>query len=171
MTKAIEKTAYHEAGHAVASYFHHIPFSSITIIPEEDCLGCLKHPEPKNPFHEFDDITLKKADWIEKMILVRLTGQIAEWKFANRHNWKGSGEDWHWAIEEASLLMGGGEVLQKYMDYMWARAKTLFNVPWCWTAIEAVAKELLIRKKMENRLTRKIIKKAISDYAQKRGGD
>jgi len=152
-----------------ASYLLHIPISYVTIIPDEDCLGHVKHPEPKNPFSEFDDISLKKADWMERMILVRFAGQVAEEKFANRQNWKGSGEDWHWGIEEASLLVGGGEILQKYVDYLWVRAKGLLNNnPWLWTAVEAVAKDLLIRKKMGSRLTRKIIRKAIDDYKVKR---
>lgn len=191
MRKKIERTAYHEAGHAVASYLLHIPISYVTIIPDEDSLGHVKNPLPNldpdkfdisreaverycrdgtSPFppelnrYHTENITLKIADWRERKILVSFAGQVAEGRFANRHNWIGSRDDWYSGIDTAKSLAGGGEILQKYVDYLWARAKTLFNLPWLWVAVEAVAKELLIRKKMGNRLTRKIIRKAIDDY-------
>jgi hypothetical protein len=160
MRKEIERTAYHEAGHAVASCHLHVAFSYITIIPEEDHLGHVKHPKLNNFDPECDN-SLRAVDRVERMILVLFAGQVAEWRFANRHNWRGSGEDWQHAVNLVSYLAGNNEVLQKYVDYLWARAKNLFDLPWLWTAVEAVAKELLIRKKMGSRLTRKIIKKAM----------
>lgn len=166
-TKKLKKTAYHEAGHAVASYELHIPFTYITIIPEEDSLGHVKHPELHNFNPEWDN-SLRVIDRAERMIICSFAGQVAEWKFSNRHNWKGSGEDWHRAIGLASHFVGNDEVLQKYVDYLWARAKTLFNAPWLWAAVEVVVRKLLTRKKMSNRLTRKIIRKAIDDYMMRR---
>jgi hypothetical protein len=167
MEKTIERTAYHEAGHAVASYYLHVALSSVTIIPEEDSLGHIKHPKLNNFEPEWDN-SLKVVDRAERMILVFFAGQVAEGRFANRHNWKGSREDWHEAVNMASYFAGNNEVLQAYVNYLWARAKTLFNLPWLWAAVEAVAKELLIRKKMGSRLTRKIIRKTIDDCYTKR---
>ena len=165
--KKIERTAYHEAGHAVASYHLRVAFSSLTIIPEEDSFGHVLHP--KSIFNNFEpewDNSLKVRDRAERMILVSFAGQVAEWRFTNRHNWRGSGEDWDKAVNLASYF-AGNEVLQKYVDYLWARAKTLFNLPWLWDAVESVAKELLIRKNMGKQLTRKIIRKAMDDYREK----
>ena len=169
MTKKIERTAYHEAGHAVASHHLRVAFSSITIIPKQDSSGHVMHP--KSIFNNFDpewDNSLRVVDRAERMILVLLAGQVAEAKFADRHNWMGSGEDWHTVIKLASYFVGSDEVLQAYVNYLWARAKTLFDLPWLWVAVEAVAKELLIRKKMGNRLTRSIIQKAIDDDFKRR---
>ena len=164
-SKRIERTAYHEAGHAVASYHLHVAFSFITIIPEEDSLGHIKHPKLNNFDPECDN-SLKIVDRTERRILVFFAGQVAERRFANRHNWKGSGGDWESAVNLASCLAGNNEVLQAYVNYLWARAKNLFDLPWLWAAVEAVANELLIRKKMGSQLTRKIIRKAMDDYRQ-----
>jgi hypothetical protein len=198
MRKKIERTAYHEAGHAVAFYHLHVPISYVTIVPDEDSLGHVKDPLPNfdpdkldisreaferhcrdgtspfppelNRYFTECNITLKTADWMERKILVSFAGPLAEQRFANRHNWIGSDrEDWRSGFDTASNLVEGGEILQKYVDYLWARAKGLLNNnPWLWAAVEAVVKELLIRKKMGSRLTRKIIRKAIDDYKVKR---
>lgn len=167
MSRKIERTAYHEAGHAVASYHLHVAFSYISITPDEDSWGHVKHPKLSNFKPEWDDSPIV-ADRIERMILTSLAGQVAEGKFANRHNWRGSGEDWQSVINLASYSAGDDEVLSTYVNYLWARAKALFNRPYLWAAVEAVAKELLIRKKMGSQLTRKIIRKAIDDH-YKRG--
>lgn len=165
MRKKIERTAYHEAGHAVASYYLHIAFTYATIIPEEDSSGHVLHPQ--SIFKKFEpewDNSLKAVDRAERIIIVSLAGEASERRFANRYDRKGSGEDWHHAVNLASYFAGNEEVLRAYVNYLWTRAKTLFNAPWLWAAVEAVAKELLVRKKMGTQLTRRIIWKAIDDY-------
>jgi hypothetical protein len=163
--KRLEATAYHEAGHAVACYHLHLRFTHVTIIPDDDSLGAIHHGKDyysKN-FDPESDNSLKTMDRIEREVISSLAGQAAEAKYRNRNNWKGSVSDWSKGVDFASRSAGGGEVLQKYVEYCWARAKALFNPPWLWYAVEVLARELLKDKKIGSRKARQIIKGAFDD--------
>lgn len=166
-TKELKKTAYHEAGHAVACYFLRIRFTNVTIVPEDNCLGCLKHSKDhhKNFNPEWDN-SRKVGDRIEKEVIVRFAGQIAEGLFMGKHIRKGSEHDRSSAIDLALYGVGEGEVLQTYINYLWARAKEQVRQPRFWAAVKALAAELLVRKKIGYRKAREIIERAEEEYIQ-----
>lgn len=85
--KRLEKTVYHEAGHAVMCYHLHVRFAYVTIIPEENCLRNVTYPESYfENFHPDYDNSPKVVARCEKRILVLMAGQVAEKLFSGRHN-------------------------------------------------------------------------------------
>jgi ATP-dependent Zn protease len=73
MSMKIERTAYHEAGHAVASYHLHVAFSYISITPDEDSWGRVKHPKLSNFKPEWDD---SPREQIAQETYLLLAGQV-----------------------------------------------------------------------------------------------
>jgi ATP-dependent Zn protease len=67
----IEKSAYHEAGHAVAAYALKRRFGKITIVPESDKLDSMTMPESN--WIDFDlvyDLKPKARNRIEADIII-----------------------------------------------------------------------------------------------------
>src|SRR5437899_2222762 len=94
-TRALEATAYHEAGHAVAAVEFNLGLRMATIEPEEDSLGHdhIGHPPAhcywdKEAFNEY-----RARRYAEAGIQMDFAGHIAECRFlgkrALRYTWSG----------------------------------------------------------------------------------
>jgi len=98
----LKKTAYHEAGHAVAACEYRRKFSYVTIAPEEDSLGHVLYQHLGKNFHpEYDEMSKVRAK-LEKAILISLAGHAAERIFSGKNNWLGSSNDIHSVVDYAS---------------------------------------------------------------------
>jgi ATP-dependent Zn protease len=122
--KALECTAYHEAGHAVMYFFQEIPFRRVMIIPSGDTLGSLHHyrlgRKPKERV-EIGFHTPRDRDRLEREIMCLLAGHAAERHFAGRANHRGSHSDHKTAVDLAFPTMHPKEV-QAYLRWLSIRA-------------------------------------------------
>ena len=81
VTKQLRATAYHEAGHAVAAEFFHVPYNSVSVVAnrEKGHLGIL-NTEPKQFNSYWGDLETK--DERERRVIVSFAGLAAEAKFS-----------------------------------------------------------------------------------------
>jgi hypothetical protein len=164
----IERTAYHEAGHAVAAYLRRLRFTSISIIPYRGTLG---HCE----FSEAPVIIDLNAHSIgharrrmETLIIVSLAGVVAECLLTGRHNWRGAHADLHDAARYASFVTGSDDELGAYVRWLWEHTKMLLGAPPCWLAIQQLAAVLIEDRRLGERRARAIIGEALKRGAPKR---
>ena len=170
ITRILESTAFHEAGHAIASVFLKIPFTRVTIIPNEAdmSLGHISHPcwyqrsiakwlsATGEPVSEEREAVLKMR--LEHECVMILCGGFAEKKLRGRRNLLGSGfdrameyssrgSDFDQFHDLASRACGMDEkVGRPYREYLTALAEALVKARW--TEIELLAAALLEKKTM-----------------------
>ena len=153
----LKRTAYHEAGHAVACYFLHFPFKYLTIEPEEDSLGHVKrfpHPKSFHPDYEGDTKTLNR---IEKNIIFCYAGSAAEFILTGKLKIGGESDAQN-ARDLADHYCGGPEETEAFLKWMWER--TINWVHFYWDAVEALAQELLKKRRLTSKEAEQIIEAA-----------
>ena len=158
--KKLEDTAYHEAGHAVARYLLGLRINHVTIIPEEGMLGHCDGGKGRRTFHPDINLNLRQRDYLEREVISTLAGGTAERRFGGQPNLKGSESDLHAAVDLASYVHGGGELLDAYVNYLWACAAAMWQVEWQWLAVKVLAAELLARRRIGGRKAREVIRGA-----------
>lgn len=137
---ALEVTAYHEAGHAIAAWRQRIAISSVTIKPGEDYSGRLLFGRSRTP--NLDEATDRARLWSERRIITALAGPIAQRKYrpSSVRGWHAR-EDYHVAADLALHIQGSGKLATAYLR--WLNVSTEALVSANWTHIEAVAAALL----------------------------
>lgn len=163
---ALQAVAIHEAAHAVFSVIGRVKFRYV-MIGFDDKVGATGHIElPSNhtiavAWYEDSDGNFKTwcsrtRGTIERHVLVCLVAAVAEERFTMDHLVvgdqlleSGGGKDYEDAQHMISLIHDG-EVATKYLEYMEARARVEVEVPSTWKKIEAVAEQLLLRKRLSN---------------------
>lgn len=162
----LERTAYHEAGHALVAYVERRRLRHVSIIPDEDTQGHCLSGKPPGDFHpDYDDGPRTRA-WLERAIAVSLGGAAAEEHLTGRHPKSGADEDWRRAIDSASYVTGSIEETEAYLNWLWIRTKALLKQPWYWAAVKALAAELLERRRIGERRARRIIRNAMSEHME-----
>jgi hypothetical protein len=139
------RTAFHEAGHAVAAWRAGARFRRATIVPDTDALGSVKH----FPFNRKFDPTLDEyvaRRRFEPLILALFAGVLAEKRHTGRrHNWVGASHDMDAVSRLTDYCAGlGNDERRHYFRWMQARAKAI--VEFEWPHIEAVANALLLHR-------------------------
>jgi hypothetical protein len=140
--------AHHEAGHAVMAINHGVKIKRASISKHQDSLGRVDHGRIfRNGDLEWNESPQTTAR-AERAILICLAGPYSQKRFAPRSRWRsqnyigfnGAGDFDH-VLDLTFRLHGNGEVAEKYLRYMEARAEGL--VACHWKEIEAVAQDLL----------------------------
>lgn len=165
VTKRLEATAYHEAGHAVVRFLVQLSFREVTIVPTDDTLGCISGGRVLNDFHPDWDDSPRVKSHLERHILSRYGGPLAERRFARQqgHRWQRnlSQGDCNQALDLAGYLpMGSMKETEAYLNWLWVRVEAMLEHHWA--AVEALAKELLAHRRVGYRRARQIIKEAIT---------
>lgn len=136
---------------------HGVRVRRASISPNQDSLGRIDHGRIfRNGDLEWNE-SPQAAARAERAILICLAGPFAQKRFAPRSRWRsqnyvgfdGSGHgigDFDCVVDLTFRLYGNGDVAQKYLRYMEARAEQL--VTHHWKEIEAVAQALLERETM-----------------------
>jgi len=161
---SLKLTAYHEAGHAVMAYWLRKRIRHVTVIPNSDdnTLGHFKQGKAPNFLRDADcDRSPKIRMELEKLAMVDLAGQAAEYLLTGRKHKAGSEEDNHHALNCLSYLTGSTEELEAYWNWLAIRAKATLKIPALWQAIQTLAVELLNKKYIGGRRAHQIIQEAI----------
>lgn len=156
----LERTAYHEAGHAVAAYSLRRKIIEVSIVPEPGLLGRVTHTLLKD-FHPDYDTRLSTLRKGEKEITFSLAGIIAQKRLTGRRDWTLGHIDITDALGIASNLMGDDKEAQRYVNKLWHKTEKLIYAPPRWAAVKALAAELLRCRKMSGRKARRIMFQAI----------
>src|SRR5262245_12780920 len=88
----LRATAYHEAGHAVASVKLRIRMKYATIVPSDEYLGLVRNEMP-SWWEEGMEYDPRFEKWLEKQSICTLAGGIAEQAFTGKTKSDGAGHD------------------------------------------------------------------------------
>jgi hypothetical protein len=155
----IQRTAYHEAGHAVAAYLRHWRFTGISIVPDRYTLG--------RCFFSQREIVLRTSRMretrarLETLIVISLAGPAAERLISGRTNRRGALDDVREAEAYASCVAGSEEELRAYMQWLWEFTNNLIGAEPHWSAVKALAAELVARGQVGERRAREVIRDAL----------
>ena len=151
--KALESTAHHEAGHAVAAYQLGQPIKSVTIIPDDDSSGSVS-TDPYFSGDEWDqlirvnseDISGGMQQRLENDVLVCLVGPAAQKRFNFFGYRKFHGEqDRKIAMNWLRLLEGDNQILGYYFRMFDLRARNFVQRSTNWGLICHLAETLLAK--------------------------
>lgn len=163
-TKALQRTAHHEAGHAVAAIHWEVRLVSATILPDAEAktLGEVHHHGSPLKGVEYDASTMNRPR-MERMVLVGLAGAAAERAFVKREGGRfrfaGSVPDYRHPHNILGYFIGSEEERSAYMNWLEVRATDFIAVSW--DEITAVARALLDRQTLRAKEMRRIVKDAI----------
>ncbi len=164
--ETLRRTAYHEAGHAVAAYVLRRRFTNLSIVEDEYTLGRVSfakhHPKFQPDVMSFDE----SRSQIERDVMISAAGDAAEFLLSGRHDWRGAHQDTQNAHDMASYLCGDPEEETAYVRWLWIRTQNLLRQPIHWRAIEVLAAALLEQERIGQKEARVIIRDAVSSYEE-----
>lgn len=157
--QARERTAVHEAGHAVLCCVLRVPFRRVTIKPRGDSAGRVvgrAWPASFRPDVSFGPHVARR---LEAEIMVLFGGYVAE----REHFGDEPGED-GWSadrekIADLILYLAGPEA-QRRVDEL--RARSLEHLRDTWPAVEAVARRLLEAETLKAPEVRRVYRAAMA---------
>ena len=145
-TTPIERTAYHEAGHATASFVLGVKFRLVTIVPDEESetLGRMLG----RPFRIKPDIelTARGEQIIREECTILLSGAIAEKHYSRRYSHTTANSDYSKAAQLASYMCGSTAEVLAYLKWIWTAAENRIHAPHNWPMVCALAQTLLESK-------------------------
>lgn len=162
---ALERTAYHEAGHAVACCELRLRFDYVTIVPNDKFKGRIYGTwvSPRSVQHlQNGALTLTARSYWERHLIMSLAGEVAAQAAAGCEDRVGSSADHLWAIDIAVRLCGDIEETNAYVAWLSRRTVNFITVPHRWRAVEAVAAALVIEKKIGARRCRRLVRETRS---------
>lgn len=158
----LERTAYHEAGHAVAAYSMRRRIRAVSIIPEGNTLGHNLYGKGLN-IQPDAGVDGRMRNEIERRVICVLAGWAVEARLNPRRRGIATGSnDLRHASDLASYVVGSAEELEAYSNWLWIRTKLLIALPYHWAAIEALAGELVTHKRLGERRVREVIETSLT---------
>jgi len=158
ITKALQSTAYHEAGHAVVAWREGIRVNSISIVPEKDSQGHTSHANPLRGLNlEWDDSD-KVRFRMERAIMVCLAGPLSQHKYCPKGFRKYHAQaDWEAATDLLTYMAPGLEYFSAYWNLLEVRTKAILEMEHIWQAVTFLATALLDKPMMKSKEIRAII--------------
>ena len=177
--------AYHEAGHAVVGVLLRWAIRDVSIVPDEQTIGRVRHPRRSElDYWLADEVKSQKAsaptlnervgiprsEWTAVQlrmrhrraridIAVRLAGLKAEARFTRASNVPGGGFDRREVLDLARQLASELSITaDRIIVRESARASRLLAANW--PCVEAVARALLVRDRLTGRQVRAIVNEA-----------
>ncbi len=162
-TKALESTAYHEAGHAFAAWRLGVRTTALSIVPDGDAKGFHAH---RTYFRSLDLVFLPHAydsspraqRRVENMALVCCAGPAAQRHFNPRgFRTYHAEDDWHQAVDLLLRKSENTEIVEAYFKLIELRAQNFVAGRWQWPLIECLAEALLKRQRLTGKEVRRVI--------------
>ena len=163
VSERLRRTAYHEAGHAVAGYLMRIRFTRVTIKDSRECLGSTQLVWSWGEWRpDMDDNFERVRDRMERFAVASLGGLTAELIITGCHDLDESEKD---ILDAAEVLekVSGGDQLDAYIETMRRKTDSLLSVPKNRIAVVALAESLLQKQTLRERDARSIIRSAIGE--------
>ena len=151
-------TAYHESGHAVVAISLGRQIKKATVnranLPTGGVrLGAVMFEKGRSK---------PTGDWLEDEVMILLAGMVAESRFTGRYCDQGASVD----LRAVDRLLDSRVRTERQMDKLRQRlinkTEHLLNEPAHATAVEVVAKELLLKGEVSGRLVRHHLNQAIA---------
>jgi hypothetical protein len=138
--KALKKTAFHEAGHAVEAFMLDVPFRSVTIRP----------------------------DWLMKRTQISLAGQIAEALHAGRRpaRYSHAADDDN-AVNRAVAMCSSTDECSAWINWLFIRTRNRLSLRHIWHAVEVLAASLIERETLDSKTACSIIRSSFSGFTKK----
>jgi hypothetical protein len=136
----LKRTAHREAGHAVAAWSNGLKFKHVTVAPNVDSFGHMLDVRPK----WFDPESARSGRvrcFVERSIIVRIAGQLAEARFIGKRTRYGMRSDNKRTLGLAFYMGGSGKTTNAYLRYCWSASEDLVTMRW--SEIKLVAAALL----------------------------
>ena len=151
----MKRVAIHEAGHAVMHYLEHVPFESVTIVPDPE-LGAEGAVHPLlGPLSLWDRQR-------PKTLRIMMAGKVAEEFHTGKPVTRGCGHDLNLAgciaDELAEERASDAEAL---LAAAYADARNTLAVASVWAAVEALASALIVRQVLSARQAYRVIRHAL----------
>ncbi len=157
-------TAYHEAGHAVVSWYLKVRVSRATIVRDNDSAGHVM-VEPEEP--STCDAICRGDPWdpsrlrAEKRVMVLQAGEVAQRRYnprsVRRHH---SGDDYEKCVNILRIYSPDEEKLDVMPHYLLLRKWTIYLIEQHWHLVEAFAKALLKCRELSGTQVRDVINAA-----------
>jgi ATP-dependent Zn protease len=157
-------TAYHEAGHAVASFCVGARLKKITIIRAGDYSGLCEHAKIiHGKFPECDGSGRMRLAW-ERRVIVALAGPIAQ-KLHSPRSFRRyhASSDFPTALLVASHTTGSENEASAWLKWLEIRATDLLEFRW--ESVKALAEELLQLRTLDGESALRVIQ--LSEGVQK----
>jgi len=162
-TKALESTAHHEAGHAVAAIYVQIEPKAVTIIPNDGYSGLVSLPAyfSDSDFLDLAAVTEFSPELqrkVENSVLISFAGPQAQ-KYFNPKGFRSyhAEKDYECVVELLFRLEQDQDVLKHYFRMLDCKARNFVRSPNHWKAICDLAKALLAQPKMSGREVRETV--------------
>lgn len=141
----LKATAYHEAGHAVLALLMGRPVQKVSIIPSQNRLGAVTIQKGR---------VKKSTDRLESEMLILLAGMAAEARVTGQYNLQGAGQDLAHVEKLALSRSPNSKQATKLIHKTLDKTNHLISQKTNWTAIKAIAKELLEHESISGRAAR-----------------
>jgi hypothetical protein len=169
VSRSIQRTAYHEAGHVVMAFALRRAVRHVSIVPDDSSDGRLVKHKLTDNFHPDYESDARTRRLVEREIMICLAGGVALAKFQGNRRDLGDDQDWRHAVYLADYVSSGvggyvgddGEATVAYLRWLQVRAKILLSLPWHWRAVEEIAQSLVERKELSGREARRIYRAAL----------
>ena len=166
--KTRERTAFHEAGHAVVAYLLDRPFEYVSIEPHKESLGRIVCKRLGTVFLSDDKLIELSAEtqrWIEETIQIVLAGPEVELRFfsLDDHDIDMTDDEHKYALGLASEVYFEPKKCSAYLEGMRIRTRNMLSAKLHRAAIEAVATALLARKTIDGDSVVKIINNVVNE--------
>ena len=153
--------AYHEAGHAVACITYRIRFKTVTIVPAENTLGRVAHPQHWTGNWRPDADSSNRARMkMERYVKMISAGDIAQSWVTKKLDNPECASDIEKAANWVSYFAGDSEEAGDYLGRLFDQAREDLSEPGPKAAVRAVAERLLEKETISSVEARAVCREA-----------
>jgi ATP-dependent Zn protease len=139
----LERTAFHEAGHAIIALWHGRPVGQVSILPDNTRLGYCE---------------IRKG---QVNMLILLAGAASEARLTGGdHSWEGAAQDLNDVRQLSRQRAPNDRQAERLERRMLAKVEKLLGQPSVWQAVEELAQQLLKNTTISGRAARHLYDQA-----------